>query len=37
MPIKSEDEAALKLATVFKDKLTVDAVVPEYGQEFILE
>ena len=35
--VQGEDEAALKLATVFKDKLTVDAVVPEYGQEFILE
>lgn len=35
--VQGEDNAEHVLATVFKDKLTVDSVVPEYGQEFILE
>lgn len=35
--VQGEDAAASKLATVFKDKLTVDAVVPEYEQSFELE
>lgn len=34
--VQGEDHAEYTLATVFKDKLTVDAVVPEYGQEFEL-
>lgn len=35
--VQGEDDAAMALATALKDKLTVDAVVPEYGQEFELE
>ena len=35
--VQGEDNAEHVLATVFKDKLTVDSVVPEYGQEFTLE
>lgn len=34
--VQGEEEAALHLASVIKDRLTVDAVVPDYGQEFIL-
>lgn len=35
--VQGEDSASSKLATIFKDELTVDAIVPEYEQEFILE
>jgi metallo-beta-lactamase family protein len=34
--VQGEEEAALHLASVIKDRLTVDAVVPDYGQEFEL-
>lgn len=34
--VQGEEDASSALATVFKDKLAIDAVVPEYGQEFEL-
>lgn len=34
--VQGEEDASAALATVFKDKLAIDAVVPEYGQEFEL-
>lgn len=35
--VQGEDEAASKFATILRDKFTIDSVVPEYGQEFILD
>lgn len=35
--VQGEEDAAHHLATVLKDRFTIDAQVPEFGQEFILE